>query len=99
MNTIFRLPHKVAEERGVNCDIGVNELKKIAKKSKQVVLMYDPSQQIRPGDITSEQFNNITHKFKCYYIPTEYRINIPKKVVSIKKLIQAKTILKELKVS
>ena len=52
LNTIFRLPPKVAEERGVNYDVGANELEKIVKRSKQIVLMYDPSQQIRPGDIT-----------------------------------------------
>ncbi|EEI66565.1 DUF2075 domain-containing protein, partial [Limosilactobacillus reuteri] len=79
LNTIFRLPPKVAEERGVNYDVGANELEKIVKRSKQIVLMYDPSQQIRPGDITMEQFNNITHKFKHFYLPTEYRINIPEK--------------------
>lgn len=79
LNTIFRLPSKVAEERGVNYDVGANELEKIVKRSKQIVLMYDPSQQIRPGDITMEQFNNITHKFKHFYLPTEYRINIPEK--------------------
>lgn len=78
MNTIFKLPANVAAERGINYDVNGNELDKLMKCADQVTLMYDPSQQIRPGDVTKKQFISIInqHRFKQYQLPTEYRIAI-----------------------
>lgn len=78
LNVIFKLPDRVAEQRGVNYDVNANELDMVIKLCKQVVLLYDPSQQIRPGDVTREQFKRAIQQnnFKRYYLPTEYRINV-----------------------
>ncbi len=80
-NVIFKLPDRVAEQRGTNYDANGEELSKLISLSEQIVLLYDPSQQIRPGDITKKQFIQITnqHRFKRYELPTEYRINISSK--------------------
>lgn len=79
LNVIFKLPDKVAEQCGRNYDVKGNELDKILKLANQVVLMYDPDQQIRPGDITFEHFHNVVQNlhFKEYFLQTEYRINVP----------------------
>ncbi|MCH3922818.1 DNA/RNA helicase domain-containing protein [Limosilactobacillus sp.] len=78
LNVIFKYPEKVAEEKGTNYDPNGNELLKIVKQCKQLVLMYDPSQQIRPGDITATQFQHVIQNgnFRQFNLPTEYRINI-----------------------
>lgn len=78
LNVIFKYPQKVAEERGTNYDPEGNELLKIVHQCKQLVLLYDPSQQIRPGDVTAEQFQHVIQQnnFRQFDLPTEYRINI-----------------------
>ncbi len=97
LNNIFKLPRKVAEKRGINYDVKANELEKIIKKVSQVILMYDPNQQIRPGDITFQQFSNITHKFKHFCLPTEYRINIPERNGKYKKAFTGENYIKGIK--
>lgn len=78
LNVIFKYPDKVAEQKGTNYDPHGNELLKIIHQCHQLILMYDPNQQIRPGDITSAQFQHVikTKKFRQFTLPTEYRINI-----------------------
>lgn len=78
LNVIFKYPAKVAEERGTNYDPHANELLKIVHQCNQLVLLYDPSQQIRPGDVTKEQFQHVIQQnnFRQFELPTEYRINI-----------------------
>ncbi len=78
LNVIFKYPQKVAEEKGTNYDPNGNELLKIVNLCRQLVLMYDPSQQIRPGDITPTQFQHVVRgqNFRQFTLPTEYRINV-----------------------
>ncbi|MBW1605889.1 DNA/RNA helicase domain-containing protein [Lactobacillus sp. Sy-1] len=61
-----------------NYDKDTNELKLLGELTNNLILMYDPSQQIRPNDIPKLDYDKYTrtHHFKKITLKTEYRINV-----------------------
>lgn len=54
-----------------------NHLEALKKLSRQIVLMYDVLQAIRPANITRIQFNEATQNFEKRYLTTQFRIQAP----------------------
>ncbi|MFW8665032.1 DUF2075 domain-containing protein [Enterococcus entomosocium] len=54
-----------------------NHLEPLKKIGKQVILMYDVLQAIRPANITREQFSRVTEDFEKKYLTTQFRIQAP----------------------
>lgn len=54
-----------------------NHLEAIKKLGRQIVLMYDVLQMIRPANMTREQFNEATKDFEKRYLTTQFRIQAP----------------------
>ncbi len=54
-----------------------NHLDILAEISKQVVLMYDVLQAIRPANIPRNVFEQITSNYKQRYLTTQFRIKAP----------------------
>ncbi|GEL05488.1 DUF2075 domain-containing protein [Rummeliibacillus stabekisii] len=54
-----------------------NHLDALKQLGKQVVLMYDVLQAIRPANITRLQFNRATKDFEKRYLKTQFRIKTP----------------------
>ncbi|WP_089137153.1 DNA/RNA helicase domain-containing protein [Secundilactobacillus silagei] len=45
---------------------------------KQIILMYDVLQAIRPANVTRKQFHQLTSEFEQRYLTTQFRIQAPK---------------------
>ncbi|MED3394443.1 DUF2075 domain-containing protein [Bacillus wiedmannii] len=54
-----------------------NHLEALKKLGRQIVLMYDVLQAIRPANMTRAQFNEATKDFKQRYLTTQFRIQAP----------------------
>ncbi|MFP9128557.1 DNA/RNA helicase domain-containing protein [Niallia sp. BSM11] len=54
-----------------------NHLEAFKKIGRQIVLMYDVLQAIRPANITRAQFNKATKEFEKRYLTTQFRIQAP----------------------
>lgn len=54
-----------------------NHLECLKKMGRQIVLMYDVLQAIRPANITRDQFNEETKSFLHRYLTTQFRIQAP----------------------
>ncbi|WHY63279.1 DUF2075 domain-containing protein [Cytobacillus firmus] len=54
-----------------------NHLEALKKLGRQIVLMYDVLQAIRPANITRAQFNEATQEFAKRYLTTQFRIQPP----------------------
>ncbi|MGH0944862.1 DNA/RNA helicase domain-containing protein [Bacillus mycoides] len=54
-----------------------NHLEALKKIGRQIVLMYDVLQAIRPANMTRAQFNEVTKDFKQRYLTTQFRIQAP----------------------
>lgn len=67
--------NKVYENLFENCD---NHLECIKLISKQLILMYDVFQAIRPANITRQQFENLTKEFNKKKLNTQFRIDVSK---------------------
>lgn len=54
-----------------------NHLEALKKLGRQIVLMYDVLQAIRPANMTRVQFNEATKDFEKRYLTTQFRIQAP----------------------
>lgn len=54
-----------------------NHLEALKKLGRQIVLMYDVLQAIRPANMTRAQFNEATKDFEKKYLTTQFRIQAP----------------------
>jgi DUF2075 family protein/predicted GIY-YIG superfamily endonuclease len=54
-----------------------NHLEALKKLGRQIVLMYDVLQAIRPANMTRAQFNEATKDFEKRYLTTQFRIQAP----------------------
>lgn len=54
-----------------------NHLEALKKLGRQIVLMYDVLQAIRPANMTRAQFNEATKNFEKRYLKTQFRIQAP----------------------
>ncbi|PGC56045.1 hypothetical protein COM24_08785 [Bacillus toyonensis] len=54
-----------------------NHLEALKKLGRQIVLMYDVLQAIRPANMTRAQFNEATKYFEKRYLTTQFRIQAP----------------------
>jgi DUF2075 family protein/predicted GIY-YIG superfamily endonuclease len=54
-----------------------NHLEALIKIGRQIVLMYDVLQAIRPANMTRAQFNEATKGFEKRYLSTQFRIQAP----------------------
>ena len=54
-----------------------NHLEPLKEIGKQLILMYDVLQAIRPANMTREQFSRATEKFEKKYLTTQFRIQAP----------------------
>ncbi|SNZ09858.1 hypothetical protein SAMN05421503_1389 [Terribacillus aidingensis] len=54
-----------------------NHLEALRKIGRQMVLMYDVLQAIRPANMTRAQFNEATKDFEQRYLTTQFRIQAP----------------------
>lgn len=68
--------NKVYKGKYKACESHLEIIKQIGK---QVVLMYDVLQEIRPANITRNQFKSLTRSFNKEYLTTQFRINVPDK--------------------
>jgi hypothetical protein len=50
----------------------------LQKMGKQIILMYDVLQAIRPANITREMFQNLTAGYEKKFLKTQFRIQAPK---------------------
>lgn len=55
-----------------------NHLECLKKLGRQIVLMYDVLQAIRPANMTREQFKEATTDFEKRFLNTQFRIQAPK---------------------
>ena len=55
-----------------------NHLECLKKLGRQIVLMYDVLQAIRPANMTREQFKEATTDFEKRFLKTQFRIQAPK---------------------
>ncbi|PNZ25312.1 hypothetical protein CD122_10125 [Staphylococcus rostri] len=55
-----------------------HHLECIQKIGKQIILMYDVLQGIRPANITRDQFAQATRDYEYKYLTTQFRIQAPK---------------------
>lgn len=54
-----------------------NHLEALKKLGRQIVLMYDVLQTIRPANMTRAQFKEVTEEFEKRYLTTQFRIQAP----------------------
>ncbi|MGG0486928.1 DNA/RNA helicase domain-containing protein [Priestia aryabhattai] len=66
--------NKVYKGRFAQDDSHLDAFKKIGR---QIVLMYDVLQAIRPANMTRAQFNEATKDFEQRYLTTQFRIQAP----------------------
>lgn len=62
-------------EGNENCN---SHLEIIQKLGKQVILMYDVLQAIRPANVTREMFRELTAGYEKRFLKTQFRIQVPK---------------------
>lgn len=69
----FNAVYKIPEFE--NCQ---SHLEILQRLGKQIVLMYDVLQGIRPANITRAMFQNLTKKYEKKFLTTQFRIQTPK---------------------
>lgn len=69
----FNAVYKISEFE--NCQ---SHLEILQHLGKQIVLMYDVLQGIRPANITRNMFQNLTKKYEKKFLSTQFRIQTPK---------------------
>lgn len=69
----FNAVYKIEEFR--NCS---SHLEIIQKLGKQIILMYDVLQAIRPANVTREMFQSLTAEYEIKFLTTQFRIQAPK---------------------
>lgn len=55
-----------------------SHLEILQRLGKQVILMYDVLQVIRPANVTREMFQSLTANYERKFLTTQFRINAPK---------------------
>ena len=63
-----------ANSKYKNCN---SHLEILQKMGKQIILMYDVLQAIRPANITRETFSNLTAEYEKKFLKTQFRIQAP----------------------
>lgn len=68
-NTVYSIPEFS------NCS---SHLEILQRQGKQIILMYDVLQGIRPANITRKMFQNLTADYEKKFLTTQFRIQAPK---------------------
>ncbi|MEJ6400324.1 DNA/RNA helicase domain-containing protein [Nicoliella lavandulae] len=68
----------IFKDKNGNYDENANELKMLGALTDNLILLYDPSQQIRPNDIPRKDYQKYIYNngFKRFKLKSEYRINV-----------------------
>ena len=72
-NIIFNNVYKIPGNE--DCE---SHLEIIKKLGKQIILMYDVLQAIRPANVTREMFKDLTKNYEKRFLKTQFRIQAPK---------------------